>query len=114
MTCAAVTRNGCPAGVFQFMIVTTKPGRVTTIVPPPFEIVSMPFRLMACVPLAPWSTVEDVLFVNNVVRHVGSAINMLGRDDNYPSQQTRRILIRDNLFVDVGGRWGDRALLGRR
>jgi len=55
---------------------------------------------------APWSVVEDIVFSNNVVRKVGSGINILGRDDNHPSQQTRRIAIRNNLFVDVGGRWG--------
>jgi cellulose synthase/poly-beta-1,6-N-acetylglucosamine synthase-like glycosyltransferase len=55
---------------------------------------------------APWSVVEDVLFANNVVRRVGSGINILGHDDIHRSQQTRRITIRNNLFVDVGGRWG--------
>ncbi len=56
---------------------------------------------------APWSVVEDVTFANNIVRHTASGINILGRDDNYPSQQTKRILIRNNLFTDVGGpRWG--------
>jgi len=55
---------------------------------------------------APWSVVEDVTFANNVVRHVASGVNVLGRDDIRPSQQTARIAIRNNLFVDVGGRWG--------
>ena len=55
---------------------------------------------------APWSTIEDVTFSNNLVRHVAAGINMLGRDDNNPSQQAKRIAIRNNLFVDVGGNWG--------
>ena len=56
---------------------------------------------------APWSVVEDVTFANNVVRHTGSGINILGRDNSFPSGQTRRIAIRNNLFEDVGGgRWG--------
>ena len=55
---------------------------------------------------SPWSVVEDVTFVNNVVRHVGAGINVLGKDDNHPSQQTRRIAIRNNVFLDVGGDWG--------
>jgi hypothetical protein len=59
---------------------------------------------------APWSTVEDVGFVNNVVRHVGSGINVLGRDDNYPSQRVRRLEIGNNLFLDVGGAWGSGRL----
>ncbi|OFW03812.1 MAG: hypothetical protein A3I61_16305 [Acidobacteria bacterium RIFCSPLOWO2_02_FULL_68_18] len=55
---------------------------------------------------APWSVVEDVTFTNNLVRHVAAGINVLGRDDNHPSRQTQRIAIRNNVFVDVGGRWG--------
>jgi hypothetical protein len=60
---------------------------------------------------APWSVVEDVTFSNNVVRHVGAGMNILGRDDNYTSQQTCRIVIRNNLFEDVGGRWGGNGRL---
>jgi cellulose synthase/poly-beta-1,6-N-acetylglucosamine synthase-like glycosyltransferase len=59
---------------------------------------------------APWSTVEDVTFVNNIVRHVGAGVNVLGRDDNHPSQLTRRIAIHNNLFLDVGGAWGNGRL----
>ena len=55
---------------------------------------------------APWSTIEDVAFSNNLVRHIAAGINMLGRDDNNPSQQAKRIAIRNNLFFDVGGKWG--------
>jgi len=55
---------------------------------------------------APWSAVEDVLFADNVVRHAGSGINILGSDDIHPSQRVRRIEIRNNLFLDVGGSWG--------
>ena len=55
---------------------------------------------------APWSVVEDVDFVNNIVRHVGSGDQHPGRDDNHPSQQAKRIRIANNLFEDVGGAWG--------
>jgi hypothetical protein len=56
---------------------------------------------------APWSVVEDVSFVNNVVRHTASGIYILGRDNNWPSEQTKRILIANNLFDDIGGAsWG--------
>jgi len=56
---------------------------------------------------SPWSAVEDVTFTNNVVRHTGSGVNVLGRDDAAPSGPTRRIAIRNNLFDDVGGeKWG--------
>jgi hypothetical protein len=60
---------------------------------------------------APWSVVEDVTFVNNVVRHVAGGINVLGRDDIQKSQPTRRIAILNNVFLDVGGRWGKGRLL---
>jgi hypothetical protein len=56
---------------------------------------------------APWSVVEDVAFTNNIIRHSAAGINILGRDDNYPSDQVKRISIRNNLFEDVGGKqWG--------
>jgi len=59
---------------------------------------------------APWSVVEDIVFANNVVRQVGSGINILGHDDTHTSRQTSRITIRNNLFVDVGGTWGSGRL----
>jgi len=55
---------------------------------------------------APWSIVEDVTFERNLVRHVAAGINILGHDDIHASQQTGRIAIRNNLFLDVGGAWG--------
>jgi hypothetical protein len=56
---------------------------------------------------SPWSAVEDVTFTNNIVRHTGSGVNVLGTDDAAPSGYTRRIAIRNNLFEDVGGvKWG--------
>ena len=61
---------------------------------------------------APWSVVEDVTFANNVVRGATSGVNMHGRDNNHPSQPTRRIAIRNNLFIDLGGkRWGGEGRL---
>ena len=44
------------------------------------------------------------------IRHVSAGINVLGRDDNHPSQQTRRIAIRNNVLLDVGGDWGNGRL----
>jgi hypothetical protein len=56
---------------------------------------------------APWTVVEDVVFENNIVRHSAGGINILGRDNNHPSRQTRNIVIRNNLFDDLSGkRWG--------
>jgi len=57
---------------------------------------------------APWSVVEDITFISNIVRHTAAGINLLGHDDNYPSAQARRVLVRNNLFEDVGGKtWGN-------
>src|SRR3989475_6312277 len=56
---------------------------------------------------APWSVVEDVTFINNIIRHTAGGMNIHGFDDIFLSQQTRRILIKNNLFEDVdAGRWG--------
>ena len=58
---------------------------------------------------APWSVVEDVTFRGNIVRHSAAGMNVLGRDDarGGDSGRTQRVLVRDNLFVDIGGpRWG--------
>ncbi|MBZ5559224.1 MAG: glycosyltransferase family 2 protein [Acidobacteriia bacterium] len=59
---------------------------------------------------APWSTVGDVVFSNNIVRHAASGLNVLGRDDIRPSGPTRRILVSNNLFDDIGGAWGNGRL----
>src|SRR5262245_4446698 len=57
---------------------------------------------------APWSVVEDITFTNNILRHSAAGINFLGRDDNHPSEQVKRVLVRNNLFEDIGGkRWGN-------
>lgn len=56
---------------------------------------------------APWSTVEDVHFRYNVVRHVAAGVNILGRDSPNASGTCRGVELTDNLFYDVdGGRWG--------
>ena len=55
----------------------------------------------------PWAVVEDVTITNNVIRHAGNGINLLGRDDGRrPGGQTRKILIANNIFEDIGGDWG--------
>ncbi len=50
---------------------------------------------------APWSTIEDVEIINNIIRHAHSAFNISGRDPK-PSLQGRRIRIKNNLVLDVG------------
>lgn len=51
---------------------------------------------------APWTVVEDVLFERNTVRRAGGILNILGTDDERPSQTTARITIRHNEFSDYG------------
>lgn len=56
---------------------------------------------------APWSTVEDVEIRSNIVRHAGAAINVLGTDNDHPSQKMKRLKIINNLFDDIShDRWG--------
>jgi hypothetical protein len=55
----------------------------------------------------PWTVVEDVEISSNTIRSVASVINILGHDDIAYSQQTARIVIKDNLAYDVhSGHWG--------
>jgi len=53
----------------------------------------------------PWATVEDVTFTNNTIRHAARAFNILGTDNLYPSQMTKRITIRNNVFEDISAYW---------
>lgn len=52
---------------------------------------------------AAWSQVRDVTFRYNEVREISGGINILGTDPLYPSADTKRILVEDNLFENVGG-----------
>lgn len=54
----------------------------------------------------PWAVVEDITIINNVIRHTSSGINIPGRDGGRRGGQTRRILIGNNLFEDIGGERG--------
>src|SRR5437867_10953434 len=61
---------------------------------------------------APWSTIEDVTFQKNIVRHSGSGLNILAADDPNPSRTMKRVLVRDNLFADINGTtWGGNGRL---
>jgi hypothetical protein len=51
---------------------------------------------------APWSTLRDVTFTNNVIRNSAAGINVLGRDDLFASDQTQRVLIKNNVFEGIG------------
>ncbi|MEP6766749.1 MAG: right-handed parallel beta-helix repeat-containing protein, partial [Gemmatimonadaceae bacterium] len=51
---------------------------------------------------APWSTVTDVLIQNNVIKNSTGGVNLLARFSPDVITPTSRILIRNNLFQDVG------------
>ena len=50
---------------------------------------------------APWSVVKDLTFTNNIVRHVASGINILGKDYRFPSGISTHFVFRNNLFYDM-------------
>jgi len=55
----------------------------------------------------PWNQTRDIRIVNNIIRHAGGGVNILGKDDNYESNQVENITIANNLFEDISGeRWG--------
>lgn len=56
---------------------------------------------------APWNTIEDVVFENNIIRHSGGGVNILGVDDSGKSETLKRVKINNNLFVDLDAKkWG--------
>lgn len=52
---------------------------------------------------APYSIISNVVFSNNTVKNAEGAINLLGKDNEKPSQQSSGLLIRNNLFFDIRG-----------
>lgn len=52
---------------------------------------------------ATFSTIEDVEISGNIIVGAGEGINILGSDDTYPSQMLKRLSIKDNLFLNLGG-----------
>jgi Right handed beta helix region len=57
-----------------------------------------------------WCQLEEVTFTNNVLQHSGAGFQILGRDDEHPSQQTRNVTIRNNVLSDIDPRaWGGAA-----
>jgi len=55
---------------------------------------------------APWSVLEDITFENNIVRSALRAMTVTGADDIHPpSGQTKRVLIRNNAFLDLSLEW---------
>jgi hypothetical protein len=51
---------------------------------------------------SPWTVTSDIAIVDNRFINVGSGLNILGHDNNYPTLLTERILIRDNIVGVTG------------
>jgi uncharacterized protein (TIGR03437 family) len=60
---------------------------------------------------APWAVVQDVTFINNIVRRSAGGVAMHGRDDISPPPSiipSRRFKIANNLFDDIdSARWSN-------
>jgi hypothetical protein len=52
---------------------------------------------------APWVVVEDVDYTNNILKNSVGGYNILGYDDAFPSQQTKRVKIQNNLDYQLTG-----------
>jgi hypothetical protein len=52
---------------------------------------------------APWSILENVTFTNNILRNAEGALNLLGSDNEKPSQRSSGAVISNNFFVDLRG-----------
>jgi hypothetical protein len=52
---------------------------------------------------APWSVIENVSFINNIVKGAEGGVNLLGSDNEKPSRQSSNATIANNLFVDIHG-----------
>lgn len=50
---------------------------------------------------ASWVRIRDVTITNNIVRHASGVLQLAGYDATHPSQQTRRVTLRNNLFSDI-------------
>lgn len=51
---------------------------------------------------ATFSTIEDTVIKDNIVDGAGDGINILGKDDMFPSQTLKNLTIENNLFLNVG------------
>ncbi len=51
---------------------------------------------------APWSVTRDVTFLNNIVRNSDAGLNLLGRDTSHVTDLMVRVLVRNNLWENIG------------
>lgn len=55
---------------------------------------------------SPWACVTDVTMTHNVIRHAAGGVNILGTDNENPSQFAERIRIAHLLAYDINKAWG--------
>lgn len=55
---------------------------------------------------SPWACVTDVTMAFNLVRHCAGGVNILGTDNENPSQFAERIALSQMLFYDISSAWG--------
>lgn len=54
---------------------------------------------------APWATVENISFTNNIVKNTEQGLQLLGSDYPHPSGRGNGLLIANNLFVGIENRF---------
>ena len=52
---------------------------------------------------APFSTIEDAMIKDNIIVNADAGVNILGSDNLFPSQTLKRLIIANNLFLDIKG-----------
>src|SRR5262249_54776046 len=56
---------------------------------------------------APWVVVQRVTIRQNIIRHAAGGVNILGTDDNAPSQLTNHLTFSHNVMDDLtSATWG--------
>jgi hypothetical protein len=54
---------------------------------------------------APWATIENVSFTNNIVKNTEQGFQLLGKDSPNPSQRATGLQIKNNLFTGIANRF---------
>jgi hypothetical protein len=54
---------------------------------------------------APYSIITNVVFTNNIVLNAQGGINLLGSDNEKPSQRSSALLVANNVFDRITGPW---------
>ncbi len=57
----------------------------------------------------PWATIQDITFRNNIIRHTNCCVSFYGSE----GKGEHRIKFENNVFEDIGGKWGATDKTGR-